>query len=284
MGIILSGKDIADRLRQRIREDVAEMNSGCRAPVLAVVIAGNDQASIYYAELLQRAGEKEGINVSIRHLKDSDTAELTDLIGTLNNNPEVDGVLVQLPLPEGIGKNEVFNVLSPDKDADGQTPFNLGLLLTGQNCIVPATARAVVKIIKENNIEIAGKRVVIVGRSTTAGLPAALLLTGENATVTICHSMSRPLENYTSDADILVVSAGSPRLIKSGHVKEGAVVVDVGTNEVEGKMVGDVDYEDVIKKASAVSPVTGGVGAVTLACLFENTVELYRKNLFSIRS
>ncbi|MFW6172267.1 MAG: bifunctional 5,10-methylenetetrahydrofolate dehydrogenase/5,10-methenyltetrahydrofolate cyclohydrolase [Elusimicrobiota bacterium] len=281
MGKILYGKQEAQNIRAKIRNSIVKENEkGHRRPGLAVIIVGDDSASLYYADLIKKAGKKEGVVVQKKHLEESNTEKVIKLINELNKDKNIDGILIQLPLPKKIDKDKVFSGLAPEKDVDGQTPVNLGLLASRQKGIFPATARAVVKILKCNNIEIKGKDITVVGRSTAVGLPASLLLLKENATVTICHSVSQPLEKYTKNAEILVVAAGKPNLIRKKHVKKGASVVDVGTNDVKGKIVGDVDIDRVIKKAS-VSPAVGGVGALTMACLLENTYELYRKNLYS---
>lgn len=278
MAEVLKGSAIALKIRERIRDEIEKRPAGVRGPLLAVIIAGDDPASIYYAGLIERIGGKEGIKVAVHHLRTPCTAQLTDLISTLNANDEVDAVLVQLPLPKGIDKEAVFRSLSPDKDADGQTSENLGRLLANIPAPAPATARAVVKLLKESGVELSGKETVVIGRSTAVGIAAALLLIRENATVTVCHTRTRDMRKHTSKADILVASAGVPGIIGAEDVKEGSFVVDVGTTEVDGDIVGDVRFEEVIQKAS-VSPVKGGVGAVTLACLLENTFELYRKNI-----
>ncbi len=276
---ILYGKDLAQNLRNSIKEKIIKLSEH-RPPSLAVLIGGVDSASIYYAHLIERAGAKEGIKVIIEHIKNPQTLSLIETIKRLNNDEVIDCILIQLPLPENINKEEVFNTLEPRKDVDGQTPLNLGRLVSKQDGTFPATARAVIALLKGNKIEISGKKAVVIGRSTTVGMPVALMLIHENATVTTCHSKSRPLKEFTRNADILIVSAGVPKIITKEHVKEGAIVIDVGTNEVDGKMVGDVDFDEVIKIAK-ISPVTGGVGSLTLACLFENTYELYRKNIHS---
>ncbi len=278
MSNTISGSQIAAEIRKKVKTQIAKDTDKNRPPALSVIIAGNDEASIYYSEMIEKAGKKDGIKVSVHHIKTPTPAKLLNLIDELNNNPVLDAILIQLPLPQNIDKNVVFNTLSPKKDVDGQTPLNIGRLAAKQNGTHPATAKAIIKILKGNNIKISEKRATVIGRSTAVGLPAALLLTHENATVTICHSQSIPLKKFTKEADILVVSAGKPELITQDYVKKGAIVIDVGTNDVDGKLVGDVDYDNVLKIA-LVSPVKGGVGAITLACLFENTYELYRKNL-----
>ena len=274
----LYGKDIAGRIRGGLKDEISQLTKTDRPPHLAVIIAGDDEASLYYAGLLKRAGGNDGFRVTVNHLSSTDTGGMTGIIGKLNSDPETDAVLVQLPLPRNIDRKAVVGSLSPEKDADGQSPVNLGCLASGQETIAPATARAVVKILKGNDIAIAGKEAVVIGRSTTVGLPAALLLLRENATVTACHTRTVNLKDHTARADIVVASAGTPGLIGPDYVKPGAAVVDVGTTQVGEDIKGDVLFEEVIGKAS-VSPVKGGVGAVTLACLLENTFELYRKNL-----
>ncbi len=275
----LSGKELAQELRTKIRGFIAESCRNNRKPFLVVMIAGNDPVSLYYARLIESAGAKEGIKVKIDHHPEPDNSEIIDAVKRFNADDEVDAVLVQLPLPKGIDKKGLFNILNPDKDVDGQTPLNIGRLISKQKGIFPATAKSVLSILKSNGVELAGKKAVIIGRSTTIGIPAAMMLMQENATVTVCHSKSKPLENFTKNADILVVSAGVPQIVTSHHVKEGAVVVDVGTNEIDGNMVGDVNYDE-LKKIARVSPVIGGVGSLTLAYLFENTYELYRKHIY----
>ena len=279
MNRILSGRELAQRIREDVNASIEDLvNKGNRRPSLTIIIAGDDAASLYYADLIKRSGAKIGIDVDIKHEKDPHNDAMNALIDQLNDDQNVDGILIQLPLPPGIDKTEVFNRMSPAKDVDGQTPVNIGRLITKQSGIFPATARAVIRLLKGHDFEIEGKKTVVIGRSTAVGLPAAVMLIHENATVTVCHSKSRPLKAFTSDADIIVVSAGKPELLKAEHVKEGAVVIDVGTNEVDGQIVGDVDFDGVAAKAS-VSPATGGVGAITLASLLENTYELYRKNI-----
>ncbi|MBN2406880.1 MAG: bifunctional 5,10-methylenetetrahydrofolate dehydrogenase/5,10-methenyltetrahydrofolate cyclohydrolase [Elusimicrobia bacterium] len=281
---LIYGKTLAQDLRSRIKCEIEALTKeGKRSPALSIIIAGNDPASVYYAGLLKRAGDKDGICVDIRHLEKPSAEDVLSEIDGLNRDRGVDAVLVQLPLPEGIDKKDVFSSLDPAKDVDAQTPLNQGKILTKEAVIFPATSMGVLKILKGNNIDISGKKCVVIGRSTTVGLPAALLLMNENATVTVCHSKSRPLEKYTKEADILVVSAGKPNLIKKQHVKKDSVVIDVGTNDVDGRMVGDVDIEDV-SGIAMVSPVIGGVGSLTLASLFENTLELYKKNIHGNRT
>ncbi len=281
---VIEGKEHALKIRYKIRENIAGMlNSAGRPPKLEVIIAGSDSASLYYASLIKNAGAKEGIEAAVNHMENPSENDVLETIDRLNKDDTVDGILIQLPLPPSLNKEKIINLINPLKDIDGQHPVNLGRLAAGQEGLFPATARAVLKIIKLNGIEISGKRTVVVGRSTAVGLPAAIMLIRENAAVSVCHSKTTPLEKFTSEAEILIVSAGKPGLISERHVKKGACVIDVGTNEVEGKMVGDVDFDSVIKKAS-VSPVKGGVGALTMACILENTFNAYKKNIHGNRT
>ncbi|MGM0568961.1 MAG: bifunctional 5,10-methylenetetrahydrofolate dehydrogenase/5,10-methenyltetrahydrofolate cyclohydrolase [Elusimicrobiota bacterium] len=281
MNNIIEGKSHALEIRRKIKEEIAEYSKNYRNPRLAVIIAGNDAASLYYASLIKKAAFKEGINADIHHIEKPQERDVIERIEKLNSDSNVDGIIMQLPLPSNIDKAAVVNTILPLKDVDGQNPINLGRLVAGQQSFKPATARAVLKIIKLNEISLSGKKTVVVGRSTAVGLPASIMLIREDAAVSVCHSKTRPLEKFTSKAEILVVSAGKPKLISSEHVAEGAAVIDVGTNEVDGKMVGDVNFDEVIKKAS-VSPVKGGVGALTMACLLENTFYAYKKNIHNI--
>ncbi|NLB34949.1 MAG: bifunctional 5,10-methylenetetrahydrofolate dehydrogenase/5,10-methenyltetrahydrofolate cyclohydrolase [Elusimicrobia bacterium] len=278
MGEILRGSEIALKKREIMRTAIENLPDGERGPHIAVIVAGDDPASIYYANLIEKIGTKEGFKVELNHLKNPDTAQMKELVDRLNRDNKIDGVIIQLPLPPGLDKEAIFDRLSPEKDADGQTPENLGRLLAGRSAPVPATARAVVELLKGNNIDIIGREAVVIGRSTAVGIATALLLIKENATVTVCHTKTLGLRKHTSKADILIASAGVPNMLGVDDVKEGAYIVDVGTSEVDGEIIGDVRFDEVIEKAS-VSPVKGGVGALTLACLLENTFELYRKNI-----
>ncbi len=274
---ILKGKKIAGKIRISIRKKIKE-GPAQRSPGLAVLIAGSDRASKYYAGLIQKKGKKDGISVKIENFESTTTGELIKVIEAYNKDKIIDGILIQVPLPDNIDKKKVLNALSPGKDIDGQTPYNQGKLLTGDKGVYPATAQAILKILKGNNIALVGKDVTVVGISNVVGMPASVLLAQAEATVTMCHYRSTPLKKYTRNADIIVAAAGVPNLIKADYVKKGAVIVDVGTNEVDGEIVGDVDFKKAIKKAR-ISPVVGGVGALTLAYLFKNTYELYRKHI-----
>ncbi len=283
MNEIIEGKKHAVKIRDSLRRQVEDLNETVNPPRLDVLIAGSNAASLYYARLIEKAASKEGMFAGIHHLKHPSTESVIKKIEELNSLRLCHGILVQLPLPGGVDREAVLSSINPLKDIDGQNPVNLGALLGRGEGFRPATARAVLKIIKLNGINLRGRKVVVVGRSTAVGLPAALMLVKEDAAVTVCHSKTIPLEEYTKEADILVVSAGRPQLIRARHVKKGASVIDVGTNEVNGKMVGDVKFSEVLKKAS-VSPVKGGVGALTMACLLENTFNAFKRNTYGNRA
>jgi methylenetetrahydrofolate dehydrogenase (NADP+)/methenyltetrahydrofolate cyclohydrolase len=275
----LSGKEAAGEIRSSLKDKIASRPEGSRPPGLAVLVCGGDPASVYYAGLLKRAGEKDGFSVRVIEEAEETTAAVVKKLEELNSDASVDAVIVQLPLPEGVDKNSVFDTLSPEKDADGQTPGSLGALMDrGRSAVFPATARAIIGILKSAGVNLSSARAAVIGRSTAVGLPAAMLLTRENATVTVCHSRTEDLAGICRNSDIIVAAAGKPGMITADMVKEGAAVVDVGTSEVDGDIVGDADYEAIEKKA-LVSPVKGGVGSLTLACLLENTYELYRENI-----
>jgi len=243
-------------------------------PGLAIVLVGNNPASeIYVGSKEKDFREVEGY--CERHNLDKDTSEfdLMNLVNQLNNNQRIHGILVQLPLPKQIDENLITNSIAPHKDVDGFTSVSLGHLFSGHGIIAPATARAVIHLIESTGIKIEGKNAVVVGRSNIVGKPVAMMLLEKNATVTVCHSKTRNLAEHTKKADILVAAAGKPKLITKEMVKEGAVVIDVGINRVNGKIVGDVDFENVKEVAGFITPVPGGVGPMTIAMLMENTLK-----------
>jgi methylenetetrahydrofolate dehydrogenase (NADP+)/methenyltetrahydrofolate cyclohydrolase len=208
--------------------------------------------------------------------------ELLQTIDELNLNPEVSGILVQLPLPDHIDEHRVMNCIAPEKDVDGFHPVNVDALYTSKhNGILPCTPKGIIHLLRENDIQIAGKNAVVIGRSNIVGLPVAKLLLDENATVTVCHSRTKDLAKITSEADILIVAIGKPKFVKADMVKPGAVVIDVGVNRVDGKLVGDVDFDNVEYKVKAITPVPGGVGPMTITCLMENTIECFLKQKLS---
>jgi methylenetetrahydrofolate dehydrogenase (NADP+) / methenyltetrahydrofolate cyclohydrolase len=266
---LLHGAPIAAEIRASVKDEVEAFKARHGfAPALAVVIVGRDAPSAVYLELILRGCRNVGITAHRVELTGRvSAAALQRRIVELNEDPLVSGIIVQMPLPKRIPLSTVIDTLDPAKDIDGIDPRNFGLMTLGYDGFVPTTAQAAVEILKRSGIEIAGRRAVVIGRSNVVGKPAALLLLREHATVTICHSRTRDLASVVRTADIVVVAAGRPGLVTGDMLKRGAVVVDVGINVVDGKIVGDVDMESAREVASAISPVPGGVGPMTNALL-----------------
>lgn len=271
MAIKLDGKALAEKMRAQIRE---ETESLARRPTLAVILVGENPASQVYV----RNKEKDCVECGIlsqgyRLPAQTSEAQLLELIDVLNENDRVDGILVQLPLPEHISQEKVLHAIRPDKDVDAFHPFNVGKIVTGEQGFLPCTPAGVMALLREYEIDIAGKDCVVVGRSNIVGKPMALLLLRENGTVTICHSKTAHLSEVTVRADILVSAVGKTGFITGDMVKEGAVVVDVAMNrDAEGKLCGDCVFDEVEKKASYITPVPGGVGPMTRLVLMQNTL------------
>ncbi|MEO5941064.1 MAG: bifunctional 5,10-methylenetetrahydrofolate dehydrogenase/5,10-methenyltetrahydrofolate cyclohydrolase [Candidatus Limnocylindrales bacterium] len=271
---LLQGGPIATEIRQAVSEDVAAyLERHGRRPILAVVICGRDAPSMVYLGQILRSCEKVGIEGRLVEVDGGATeASLVETIAGLNADATVNGIIVQMPLPPTIRLRNVVDAIDPARDIDGIHPMNAGLLRLGYDGFLPATAHAAVEILRRSGIEIEGKRAVVIGRSAVVGMPAAFLLVRENATVTVCHSRTRDLARHVKDAEILVVAAGQPGLIRGDMVRRGVVVVDVGINVVDGAIVGDVDFESVRRVASALTPVPGGVGPLTNALLLAHLV------------
>ena len=271
---IIDGKAIAKEMRGDLAKQVVELTKQGRQPGLAVVLVGDDPASAVYVRSKKRACEEVGINSVIHRLPGETTqAELLSLVEELNQDPKIHGILVQLPLPQGLNEEIVINAISPKKDVDGFHPINVGNLHIGQKGFVPCTPAGVVELVKRTEVPIAGKNVVVLGRSNIVGKPVASLFLRENATVTICHSRTQDVAAECRRADILIAAVGKPKLVQKDWVKPGAVVIDVGINRVDGEIVGDVDFEQVHEVAGAITPVPGGVGPMTIAMLLKATVD-----------
>ena len=270
----LEGGPIAAEIRAAVAEDVVSFTAGHgRPPALAVVIVGRDAPSTVYLEQILRGCAKVGIDARFVELEGEATeASVVATIRELNADPRVDGVIVQMPLPPTIRLRAVIDAIDPDKDIDGIHPLNAGLLRLGYDGFLPATAHAAVEILRRSGIEIAGRDAVVIGRSAVVGMPAAFLLVKEDATVTVCHTRTRDLAARTREADIVVVAAGHPGLVTGEMLKPGAVVVDVGINIVDGRIVGDVEFESAVRVASAITPVPGGVGPLTNALLLTHLI------------
>ena len=272
---IIDGKAIAARLRETIAADVAQLKSAGTTPGLAVVLVGEDPASRVYVSMKEKACEQTGI-YSDEHKLPAETSEaqLLALIDELNRDSRIDGILVQLPLPAQIDEGKILEAISPQKDVDGFHPYNVGRLVTGNPLFRPCTPYGVMKMLEATGVELKGKEVVVVGRSNIVGKPVALMCLAEHATVTICHSRTRDLAAKVAAADVVIAAVGRPEMIKGDWIKEGAVVIDVGVNRVgDKKLVGDVEFEAARARASAITPVPGGVGPMTITMLLYNTVE-----------
>ena len=271
---IIDGKGIAQEIRAELAKKVGEMTAQGNQPGLAVVLVGDDPASAVYVRQKRRACEEIGIRSVIHRLPaDISQQELLSLVEECNQDKSIHGILVQLPLPDGLNEEEVIEAISPAKDVDGFHPINVGRLQIGKGGSIPCTPAGVVELVRRTGTPIEGKHVVVVGRSNIVGKPAATLFLQENATVTICHSRTKDVAAECRRADILVAAVGRPRLVKKDWIKPGAIVIDVGINRVDGKLLGDVDFDEVKDVAGAITPVPGGVGPMTIAMLMKATVE-----------
>ncbi|MGN1054406.1 MAG: bifunctional 5,10-methylenetetrahydrofolate dehydrogenase/5,10-methenyltetrahydrofolate cyclohydrolase, partial [Erysipelotrichaceae bacterium] len=251
---------------------------GKRIPKLGVILVGNNPASVSYVKGKRKACEDTGMAFELKELKDTvSQAELITEIEKWNDDETVDGILVQLPLPEGIDEKTVIEHIDHKKDVDGLTSYNAGKLFLGEDGFVPCTPLGVMAILKEMNVDLEGKNAVVIGRSSLVGLPVSKLLLNKHATVTVCHSRTKNLKEIASRADVLVVAIGKARFINHEYVKEGAFVIDVGVNRVDGKLCGDVDFDDVIDKVSMITPVPKGVGPMTIAMLMNNVLKAYEE-------
>lgn len=271
---IIDGKQLASQVRQRVGHQLEGMLERGSVPGLAVILVGDNPASVVYVRNKRKACEELGMRSWVHHLPaDTSAQDLGKLIDDLNDNPEVHGILLQLPLPPHLEASAFLERIDPRKDVDGFHPANMGRLLEGRAYLVPCTPAGIMELIDSTGVELAGKRAVVVGRSNIVGKPTALLLLARHATVTICHSRTRELDAVCREADVLVAAVGKARMIQGDWVKPGAVVIDVGINRTaEGKLVGDVDFDAAAERASFITPVPGGVGPMTVAMLMENTL------------
>ena len=285
---IIDGKLIAAQIKKEITAEVADMiDRGQDAPHLAAVIVGEDGASLTYVASKEKASQSVGMISSVYRLKETATEkEILDTVNFLNNDPEIDGYIIQLPLPAHINETKVIQSISPDKDVDGFTLYNIGLIQLGEPCYHPATPFGILELLKRSDVEIAGKHVVVMGRSNIVGTPISVMLSrkGIDATVTMCHSKTKNIEEITRQADILIVAIGQPQFVKANMVKEGAVVIDVGIHRIKDDsekgyhIVGDVDFDEVYPKVSKITPVPGGVGPMTIVSLLYNTLQAAKNN------
>ncbi|WML30755.1 bifunctional methylenetetrahydrofolate dehydrogenase/methenyltetrahydrofolate cyclohydrolase FolD [Neobacillus sp. OS1-32] len=272
---IISGKEIAAKKRLELAKEVEKLKAQGITPGLAVILVGDNHASKTYVRNKQKACHELGMySLLIELPEEVSEAELLKKIDELNHDPVIHGILVQLPLPKHIDEKKVIDTISPTKDVDGFHPVNIGKMMTGENGFLPCTPFGIIVMLEDTGISVAGKHAVVVGRSNIVGKPVGQLLLNRHATVTYCHSKTENLKQYTKTADILVVAVGIANFIKADHIKEGAVVIDVGMNRNEaGKLCGDVDFEEVSKKAGYITPVPNGVGPMTITMLMYNTVK-----------
>jgi len=277
--MVISGKELSARLKEDMKALVATFPEKYgRVPHLVVILVGEDPGSVSYVTGKAKASEVVGIrNTTIRKLESITEDEILSMIQELNADESVDGILVQLPLPEHINEEKIIAAIAKEKDVDGFHPLNVAALWQKQDCTLPCTPKGIIKMLKAAGVEIKGKRAVVIGRSNIVGLPVAKLLLDENATVTIAHSRTADLPSVTRNAEILVVAIGKPKFVTAEMVSDGAVVIDVGVNRdpETGKLCGDVDYAAIEQKASVITPVPGGVGPMTITCLMENTIECF---------
>jgi len=270
----IDGKSLAGKVEAQVRQGVEKLKSEKNVtPGLATILVGEDPASRMYVRLKHKACERVGIHAEDHDLPESTTQEeLLGVIRELNSRKDIHGILLQLPLPKHLDAKAAMLAIDPAKDADGFHPYNMGKLLIGEEGLVPCTPKGVIRALEEYNVQVQGKHAVVVGHSNVVGKPMAAMLINRNATVSVCHVFTDDLKKYTLDADILVVGTGVKHLIKEDMVKEGAVIFDVGITEENGKVYGDVDFDKVVRKASLITPVPGGVGPMTIAILMEHVL------------
>ncbi len=281
MGQIISGKELSKTIREEVKEQVIKLTDQYhRAPHLAVVLVGEDPASRSYVKAKERACKKAMMESTVI-IKEEETSEeeLLSIINDLNNDQTVDGILVQLPLPKHIDEDKVIDAIKLEKDVDGFHPLNLAYMHLGRQAIYPATPKGIMTMIERSNISLKGKKALVIGRSNIVGKPVAMMLLKEHATVTIAHSRTENLKAECLASDIIVAAVGRAKMITEDMVKEGTVIIDVGVNRVEGKLVGDVDFDAVKDKASYITPVPGGVGPMTITSLLQNTLECYERRV-----
>lgn len=285
---LLNGKNLADEIKEEVRAEVEQLKHDGQDIYLAVVQVGDNPASSVYVNNKMKSCEYCGIKSEVHRIDENTPMyflrkTLINLVKNLNNNNKVNGILVQLPLPDGVDENEIINIISPNKDVDGFHQSNVGKLMIGEDTFVPCTTMGIIELLKRNNIEIEGKHCVVVGRSNIVGKPTAIELLRHNGTVTVCHSKTKNLKDICKQADILVCAIGKPKFFNREYVKDGAVVIDVGIHRTENGLCGDVDFDDVKDIVSAITPVPGGVGKVTVAMLMKNCVKAAKMQYEQIR-
>ena len=280
--MIIDGKKIAEKLRVELKKKIIEFKATYKSvPGLTVILIGEDPASKIYVKNKQKYAKDIGINSEIiKYQENVDEKTVLDKISKLNNDKKISGILVQLPLPKQINKKKIIDAIHPEKDVDGFHPVNVGNLSSGYEGKVPCTPLGCYLLLRKVEKDLKGKHAVIIGRSNLNGKPMAQLLLKENCTVTITHSKTKDLKNECKRADIIIAAVGQPKLVKGDWVKKGAIVIDVGINKTANGLEGDVDFEEVSKVAKAITPVPGGVGPMTIACLLSNTIECFKRSNF----
>jgi methylenetetrahydrofolate dehydrogenase (NADP+)/methenyltetrahydrofolate cyclohydrolase len=275
VAVIIKGNEVAEKKRAQLKEEVVKLKEQGIVPGLAVILVGEDPASRSYVKGKEKGCEQVGIYSELIELPDTITEErLVAEIDRLNGDDRINGILVQLPLPKHIEEKAIIERISPEKDVDGFHPISVGRMMTGQDTFLPCTPHGILELVKETNLDISGKHVVVIGRSNIVGKPVGQLFLNENATVTYCHSKTQNIKELSKLADILIVAVGRPKMVTADYIKEGAVVIDVGVNRLEtGKLCGDVDFDNVLDVAGYITPVPKGVGPMTITMLLHNTVE-----------
>lgn len=280
---VIYGSDLSAKMREQMKQEIADIAAkGERIPCLAVVMAGDNPASLSYIKGKEKACQAIGMRSLMKKLPEDITQQrLEDVLKELSDDSDVDGILLQLPLPKGLDENRAINCINPDKDVDGLTPINFGRMFLGEKSFRPCTPSGIMAILDAMGCEIEGKHAVVVGRSKLVGTPVARLLQDANATVTICHSRTKDLRRFTKEADILIAAVGKANLFDASYIKEGAYVVDVGVNRMDnGHLCGDVDFDNVKDHCTAITPVPKGVGPMTITMLLKNTLIAYRERLW----
>ena len=280
---VIYGSDLSAKMREQMKQEIADIAAkGGRIPCLAVVMAGDNPASLSYIKGKEKACQAIGMRSLMKKLPEDITQQqLEDVLKELSDDSDVDGILLQLPLPKGLDENRAINCINPDKDVDGLTPINFGRMFLGEKSFRPCTPSGIMAILDAMECEIEGKHAVVVGRSKLVGTPVARLLQDANATVTICHSRTKDLRRFTKEADILIAAVGKANLFDASYIKEGAYVVYVGVNRMDnGHLCGDVNFDDVKDHCTAITPVPKGVGPMTITMLLKNTLIAYRERLW----
>ena len=272
MSKIIDGKKISGEIKEELKEKVEKMKT---KPTLVVISVGDNPASKVYVGQKEKCANYIGINYEHKHYDSISDDELIKVIDKLNKDKSINGIIVQLPLPDGMNETKIVNTIVPEKDVDGLTYLNAGLLLNNNTSLVSCTPKGIMELLKRENVNLVGARAVVIGRSILVGKPMMNLLINANATVTMCHSKTKDLEKITRKADVLVVAIGKKHFVTKDMVKRGAVVIDVGINRVDGKLYGDVNFDDVYSKVKKITPVPGGVGPMTVVMLMKNCLEAY---------